>query len=801
MKEEIYKQLMIQSPFGYAYHRMIYDENDNPIDYEFLEVNQAFESLTGLSAKKILTQKVTDILSKIQKEKFPWIQIYGEIATTGISRDFEEYSEELQKWFRVYAYSLEKDYFVTIFIDKTSEKKQELELLNERRRLSDILHGTNVGTWEWNVQTGETRFNQRWAEIIGYTLEELAPISIETWLELVNQEDLEKSNEILQKHFQKETNFYEFETRMKHKSGEWIWILDRGKVHTWTEDGKPLLMSGTHQNIHQRKMEEEQRHEEQQKTHEILIRAKEEAEAASQEKSQFLANMSHEIRTPLNGVIGFTDLLINTKLEQMQKQYAINANISAHALLGIINDILDFSKIESGKLELDEIRIDIIELLEQAIDIVKYNASQKELELLLNISSRVPRYMIADPIRLKQVIVNLLSNAVKFTEKGEIELRLSFDSEEESNIGNFYFLVRDTGIGISDEQREKLFKSFSQADISTTRKYGGTGLGLAISRMLIEKMSSKLQFKSEIGSGSIFYFKLNKFYEDKTQDKLETPIDIQRILVVDDNENNCTILKHNLEYYNIKVDTVSNGYDAINILKLDSNYDVLLTDYKMPGIYGTETVRLIRDVLKLDKDKLPIILMHSSSEDSIIYDQCKKLDILHKLIKPIKLNELNRILFSIKNPVQTEDQANLNVTQPFINVYNNGNDPIILIVDDVSMNLQLLKRILNKIIPSAIIAEAMDGQHAIQSFIENKPDIIFMDIQMPNMDGYNATREIRKCEKITQGSTPIIALTAGVVKGEREKCIESGMNDYLTKPIEKRALQSIVERYLVSRLR
>jgi len=312
------------------------------------------------------------------------------------------------------------------------------------------------------------------------------------------------------------------------------------KIPLRNKSGKIIGSFGISKDITKRKRAEE-----------ALLQAKEEADSANKAKSEFLANMSHEIRTPLNGIIGFTDLLLKTPLSEIQQQYAENVNTSGFSLLGIINDILDFSKIEAGKMELDFIKTDIIELVEMASDIIKYHVANKGLELLLNIPQNVPRFAVVDPMRLRQILVNLLSNAVKFTQSGEVELTITFTKEDEFR-GKFHFSVRDTGIGISVEQQKKLFKAFTQADSTTTRKFGGTGLGLAISNMLAEKMGSKIEIYSEPDHGSTFFFTIETSYENGDKLDSEGLESIHRVLVIDDNSNNRMILEHTFNNWGIE---------------------------------------------------------------------------------------------------------------------------------------------------------------------------------------------------------------------------------------------------------
>jgi len=672
------------------------------------------------------------------------------------------------------------DLTVGTHINITESKEAEAALREGEEKFRHLVENSHDIIFTMTPDGIFTFISPSWTPLLGHPIEDVTGKPFQTF---VHPDDIFKCTAFMQRVVESGESHEGIEFRVQHSDGYWKYHRVTGLLLR-DRSGRVMGFQGTSHDITEQKHAEEQ-----------ILAAKEQAEAANRAKSRFLANMSHEIRTPLNGVIGFTDLLLKTRLNSVQQQYAQHVNTSGQALLGIINDILDFSKIEAEKLELEIIKTSIIELMEQTADIITYHAGQKGLELLLNISPLLPPVAEIDPVRLKQILINLLNNAVKFTEKGEVELKVEF-SAIDSTRGYYTFSVRDTGIGISEEQKEKLFKAFSQADSSTTRKFGGTGLGLVISNLLAKKMGGRIKVDSHYGKGSVFYFSIETFYENEEKLQEKETLPIKRGLVVDDNDKNRLILEDNFAYWGIEYAGCNNGLAALELLEKSAPFDFLIIDYHMPGIDGLETIEMIRDKLKFTPEKMPVILLHSSSDDPALRHECKKLGIKFNLIKPVKARELYHFLKNIhKEEIKKEEATVKNLEQIPVPI-KTGANPRILIAEDVKINMLLVKALLSKLLPDAEIFEAINGIEAVHTVQNQKIDLILMDIQMPELDGLNATKEIRKYEKKTDSPVPIIALTAGVLNEEREKCLAGGMDDFLTKPVQLDGLATILKKYL-----
>ena len=672
---------------------------------------------------------------------------------------------------------------VGISPDVTERKRTELALQGSEEKFRQIAENIREVFWMMSPTADEMLYiSPAYEHVWERSCESLYrnPMS---WVEAIHPDDLEQAHVVFARQLQGEIVDSEYRIRtpdLQEKS-----IRDRA-FPVRDKTGKLIRIVGIAEEITERKRYEKE-----------LILAREGADAASRWKSSFLANMSHEIRTPMNGIIGMTDLVLETALDAEQTEYLKMVKTSANALLILINDILDFSKMEAGKLELDDVSFNLRKSLGEAVKMLGVAAQQKGLEFIFDVSPEVPAAVQGDAARLRQVVVNLAGNAIKFTESGEIEVKVQVQERSAEGV-TLRFSVRDTGIGISLEKQQRIFDSFSQADSSTTRKYGGTGLGLTIAAQLVGLMGGKIWVESAAGKGSTFFSTIKVGYGVEASGS--PAIDVAAlagvpVLIVDDNAANRRILEDSVTRWSMKPTVVGNALAAMQALRkahdAGAELPVVLTDAHMPETDGFAFGEKIREDPLLSGARIVILTSGSERGDAA---RCQKLRVAGYLSKPFDRLELRDVLLRVVLGTPREP-AEASLAIPYA-VKDKGKSLSFLVAEDNEVNRTLIVRLLEKRGHRVVLAG--NGQEALQELRKQTFDIVLMDGHMPELDGFATTRIIREQEKTTGTHMAIVALTALAMQGDAERCVACGMDGYVSKPIKLDELFSVIENVLAS---
>jgi signal transduction histidine kinase/DNA-binding response OmpR family regulator len=672
----------------------------------------------------------------------------------------------------------------------TREELAKLEIAHQAAALQDArdrferaVAGAQDALFEFNLRTGEEWYSPQLLQMLGY---DAAATEHPRFEGFVDAEDLPKVQQAFNDHLQSGTP-YDVEYRLCQRDGERLRVRSRGAVSR-DADAVALWFAGSIADVSHEWL-----------AREAIMRAAMEAETASKAKSTFLATMSHEIRTPMNGIIGMTGLLLDGGLDRVQRDYAETIRSSADSLLTILNDILDFSKIEAGKLDIESIELDLVANVDEVGSIMAFQAAAKGLELVVNVRPEVPGRVLGDPQRIRQCLINLVGNAIKFTQRGEVVLEVCTVGQQ-SGRALVHFEVRDTGIGIESGALQTLFQPFIQADSSTTRKFGGTGLGLSIVRRLVEMMGGRAGAHSEVGSGSTFWFTLPLEPASGVENVVRLPATAhgRRVLLVDDNEANRRVLASQMMHAGYEVMSAPSAAEALDTLRRpEMSFDVVILDYQMPDMDGAT---LGEQIVKSREIRPARLVLLTSLDRSGDMQRFADIGFSAYLTKPVRTRELLDCLQQSlsRNAEEWQLRSQPMITRGTLIASDTRRQysGTVLLVEDNPINQRVARRFLERL--GCEVQVVNDGQQGVDAFLNGSFSVILMDMQMPVMDGVEATQRIRKLEG-SGPHTPIVALTANAMMGTLERCLEAGMDDYLTKPLDISRLQDVLDRFMASR--
>jgi PAS domain S-box-containing protein len=754
-------------------------------------VNPAFEQMTGFGRADVLGDTPRVVKSGLHDPEF-----YQRLWATILSgRNFRAVITNRKKdgelFYADTTITPLKDpagnvtHFVASWKDITESKQAQDELHRSQERFALAVEGSNDGIWDWDLVRDEVYFSPRWKGMLGYEDHEIFNKPAE-WTGRIHPDDVRRTLGALHAYLDGVQPGFEVEHRLRHKDGGYRWVLTRGAAF-YDAEGRPYRMAGSHTDITRSKEVEEK-----------LRHAIEVAEEASRAKSQFLANVSHELRTPLHGILGMTQLALETSLTAEQRDYLTTTKNSVDALLVVINDILDFSKMEAGKLSLDPHEFRLRDALGTTLKTLAVRAHAKGLELGYRVTQDVPDALVGDWPRLRQVVVNLVGNAIKFTEKGEVAVRVTREQSglsdaAEDAVCHLHVQVRDSGIGIAPEKQRAIFEPFVQADGTTTRKYGGTGLGLSISDKLVELMGGRLWVESAPGAGSTFHFTapLPRAAPEAAVAAGKRELEQCRVLVVDDSAGERAIMAEILAEWGAAADAAASGAAAAEALEAasaeGSPYELLLIDALMPGLTGLDFAAGV-----LRSEIVPaVVLLVPTADRADVRERCRRLGLPAQVAKPVNPAELLPAIRTAFGHARGE----------FLVVEGREGHPSparaeeravacrrlhLLVAEDNSVNQKLMRCLLQKGGHTLVLAAT--GKEAVAAWRREKFDAILMDVMMPEMDGLEATALVRAAEAGNGRHVPIIAMTAHAMAGDRERCLQAGMDGYLAKPLDAQLL-------------